>query len=129
MPVVKLAKGLLTLSSAVFGVTGLMYLVGPGVMLSVVGIRSGATNDFLLRTEGVVLLCAAGFLWAARVGSPSQLRLVLLTLSGFYLLGSLVDLAAFAQGVVGTASVPSAAVRIVIGSVCLLAAERVRGPH
>jgi hypothetical protein len=118
---VKLARGLLLLSCAVFGVTGLGYLVAPGMMLSVVGIQSTATNDFLLRTEGVVLLVAAGLLWPAREGSPSQTRVVLFALAVYYVLGSVVDLAAWAQGVVGTASVPSAAARTVIGGACVLA--------
>jgi hypothetical protein len=45
----------------------------------------------------------------------------------YYILGSLVDLAAFAQGVVGMASVPSAAARIILGGVCLFAAARRAG--
>ena len=128
MPVMSLAKGLLLLSAALFGVTGVGYLVSPGGMLSVVGIPSAATNDFLLRTGGVALLAGAGLLWAVRDGTTVQVRLVLFTLSVYYVLGSLVDLAAFAQGVVGTASVPSAAVRILIGGACLLAAARLEGP-
>ena len=49
---------------------------------------------------------------------------MLFTLGLYYILGSLVDMAAFTQGVVGVASVPSAGVRIVVGAICLLVAAR-----
>jgi hypothetical protein len=51
--------------------------------------------------------------------------IVLVGLGVYYVLGSLVDLAAFAQGLVGTASVPSAALRILLGVLCFVAAGRV----
>ncbi len=120
----KLALSLLLLSAVVFAVTALGYLVVPGVMLSVVGVASSGTADFLIRTEGVALLAGAVFLWAARSGPPRLIRVVLAGLGLYYVLGSFVDLAAFAQGVVGAASVPSAAVRILLGVLCLLAARR-----
>jgi len=43
----------------------------------------------------------------------------------YYILGSLVDLVAFAQGLVGAASAPSAAVRILAGVVCFVAVANV----
>ena len=104
--------------------TGLAYLLVPGLALAVVGVESATTTDFLLRTEGVALVCAALFIWAARDGSTRQVHLVLVGLAVYYILGSLVDLAAFAQGIVGVASVPSAAVRIALGGLCLIAAAR-----
>ena len=127
MQAMKLASGLVRLSSVAFAVTGLGYVLAPGMMLSVVGVASAATSDFLLRTEGVALLCGAGVLWAARDARPPQMRVVLVSLAVYCILGSLVDLAAFAQGIVGIASVPSAAVRIVLGGACLFAAARLGG--
>jgi hypothetical protein len=121
----RLARSLLLLSAGVFAVTAIGYLVLPGVMLSVVGVASDGTADFLLRTEGVALLAGAIFLWAARSGPPGLMRVVLAGLGVYYVLGSLVDLAAFAQGLVGPASVPSAAVRILLGVLCFMAAGRV----
>jgi len=97
----------------------------PGVMLAVVGGASPGTAGFLIRTGGVALLAGAVFLWAARSGSPGLIRIVLVGLGIYYVLGSLVDLAAFAQGLVGTASVPSAAVRILLGALCFVAVARV----
>jgi hypothetical protein len=120
-----LAIGLIRASAAVFAVTGLGYLLAPGAMLSVVGVPSTATSQFLLRTEGVALVSGATFLWAVRKGTEAQLRLVLYALAAYYVVGSIVDVAAFAQGIVGLASVPSAALRIVVGGLCLAAGWRV----
>ncbi len=120
----KLARGLVVLSSIVFGVTGLGYVIAPGALLAVVGIASGTTTDFLLRTEGVALLAASAFLWSVRDGSAKQIRFVLSGLAFYYIVGSIVDLQAFAQAVVGVASAPSAIARIVLGLACLLAAVR-----
>src|SRR5215203_1536189 len=107
----RLARGLLGLSAAVFAVTGIAYLFVPDVALAVVGIESGATTDFLLRTEGVALLTAAAFLLTIAMRPTSFTWLALAALGGYYVVGSLLDLRAFADGV-GPASVPSAAVRI-----------------
>jgi len=55
------------------------------------------------------------------------MRIALVSLSTYYILGSVLDLAAFAQGLVGSASVPSAGARIVVGCLCLVAAWKLRG--
>jgi hypothetical protein len=117
----KPARLLLLLSAVVFAVTAIGYIVVPGLMLSVVGVASNDTADFLIRTEGVALLAGALLLWAARSGPPRLIRIVLAGLGVYYVLGSLPDLAAFTGGLVGAASVPSAAVRIALGVVCLVA--------
>jgi hypothetical protein len=125
MSIVTLATGLLRFSAALFAVTGLSYLAVPGMLLAVVEIESTSTTDFLLRTVGVALLCAAGFVWATRDVGPRQMRLILVGLGVYYVLSSVVDIAAFAQGVVGTLSLPSAAARIVIGSLCFQSVARI----
>jgi hypothetical protein len=114
-----LARALLLFSVASFAVVGLAYLLVPGTMLSVVGIPSSATSDFLMRTEGVALLSGAVFIWAGRDVSSTAARLVLLGLALYFILGSAVDLAAFVQGIVGSAAVPSVVVRTAIGMLCL----------
>jgi hypothetical protein len=50
----------------------------------------------------------------------------LAALAGYFVVGSVVDLSAFAQGIVGPASVPSAVVRIALGLACLVTAVRTR---
>jgi hypothetical protein len=127
MPAMRLATTLVRASAIIFAVVGLGYLLMPAVMLSIVGIGSAPTTDFLMRTEGVTLLAGAAFLWAVRDGRPDQLRLALAGLAGYYILGSIVDLAAFTEDIVGAASVPSAAIRIAVGVACVVAALRVPG--
>jgi hypothetical protein len=79
-----------------------------------------------MRTEGVALLTGAGFLWAVRAGTSRQRQAVLLSHAAYYVVGSLVDLAAFNDNIVGPASLPSAVIRIAVGVVCAAAAWRER---
>jgi hypothetical protein len=125
---VTLATGLIRLSAVLFAGIGLGYLVAPSVMLSIVGITAAPTTDFLMRTEGVALLTGAGFLWAVRAGTSSQRQVALVSLAAYYVVGSLVDLAAFNDNIVGAASVPSAVIRIAVGLLCAVAAWRDRSP-
>ena len=120
-----MAVWLLRISSLLFVGVGVAYLVVPSLALGIVGVSSVATNDFLLRTEGVALLCAGGIIWATQGLAARGLRIVLFSLAIYYLLGSAVDLIAFMQGIVGPLSVPSAAARILLGVGCLVEVFRV----
>ena len=122
IPGMRLATILVRASAVIFAAVGLGYLFVPGTMLSIVGIGSAPTTDFLMRTEGVALLAGAGFLAAVRNGRPGQLRLALVALAAYFVGGSIVDLAAFNQDIVGAASVPSAVLRIAFGAMCVVAA-------
>jgi hypothetical protein len=121
-----LSTALIRVSAVLFAVIGLGYLVAPSTMLSIVGITAAPTTEFLMRTEGVALLTGAGFLWAVRDGSSSQRQIALSSLAAYYIVGSLVDLAAFNDNIVGSASVPSAVIRIAVGVLCATAAWRER---
>jgi nitrogen fixation-related uncharacterized protein len=125
---VTLSTALIRVSTILFAVIGLGYLVAPSAMLSIVGIDAEPTSDFLMRTEGVALLTGAGFLWAVRAGTCRQRQVVLLSLAGYYVVGSLVDLAAINDNIVGPASLPSAVIRIAVGVGCAAAAWRERSP-
>jgi hypothetical protein len=125
---VTLSTGLIRLSAVLFAGIGLGYLIAPSAMLSIVGISAAPTTDFLMRTEGVALLTGAGFLWAVRAGASPQRRIALASLAAYYVVGSLVDLAAFNDNTVGTASVPSAVIRIGVGVLCGVAAWRDSSP-
>src|SRR6185295_6976400 len=57
-----------------------------------------------------------------RGGDRPARRNGIVVLAVYYVLSSLVDLLAFAQGTVGPASVPSAAIRIAVGAICLVVA-------
>ena len=121
-----LSTVLIRVSAVIFALIGLGYLVAPSAMLSIVGIGAAPTTDFLMRTEGVALLTGAGLLWAVRAGTSPQRRIALTSLAAYYVVGSLVDLAAFNDGIVGISSVPSAVVRIAVGMLCAIAAWRER---
>jgi len=127
--VTRWAQLLLGGSAVVAAVTGLAYVVAPSAALSIVGVGADGTNEFLLRTEGIALLASGGYL-AVLAARPAPLTwLALLVAAGYYVLGSLVDLQAFANGIVGPASVPSAAVRIGVGAVCVVVAARLLRNH
>ena len=121
-----LSTGLIRASAVIFAVIGLGYLVVPSAMLSIVGISAVPTTDFLMRTEGVALLTGAGFLWAVCEGTGGQRRVALASLAAYYVVGSLVDLAAFNSNIVGAAAAPSAVIRIAVGVLCAVAAWRER---
>lgn len=120
----RLGRALVAGSMVVFAIIGLGYLVAPGAMLSVVGIPSSATVEFLMRTEGVALLAGAGFLAATIDARPARQWIVLASLAAYYVLSSLVDLMAFSDGIVGSLAVPSIVVRVIVGALCALAAFR-----
>ncbi len=117
-----LGRALIGGSMVVFAATGLAYLLVPGAMLSVVGIESTATTEFLIRTEGVALLAAAGFLAATFDARPARRAVVLACLAAYYVLSSIVDLMAYSDGIVGSLAVPSIAVRLAVGVLCVVAA-------
>jgi hypothetical protein len=121
---VTFSTALIRASAVIFAVIGLGYLVMPSAMLSIVGIDASPTTDFLMRTEGVALLTGAGFLWAVRDGTSRQRQIALLSLAAYYVVGSLIDLAAFNSNIVGTLAVPSALIRSAIGVACAVAAWR-----
>jgi hypothetical protein len=102
----------------VFVGSALAYLVAPSRMLSIVGIESDTQDDFLVRTLAAALLALAPGAWAARRrdSSMSQ-RGVLIGLAVYLFVSSLVDLHAYIRDIVGPASLPSIAVRIVLGGV------------
>lgn len=117
-----IAKGLLILSSLGFAATGLAYLAMPDMALGIVGIESSPVSEFLLRTEGVPLLFGSVLVWIVRDGGGREVRIALIALAAYYVASSVIDLAAYAEGVVGPASVPSAFVRIAVGAACGAAA-------
>jgi hypothetical protein len=87
-------------------------------MLGIVGMDSNPQVTFLVRTLAAALLALSPGAWAARRrdGTSGQ-RSVLIGLAGYMFASSLVDLHGFINQVVGIASVPSIALRVVLGVV------------
>ena len=119
---VRLIKVLFTVSAIALALAGVAYLVVPNAMLGIVGIDGDPTSEFLIRTEGVALVAMAALVLFVPVDTGSRTRGALLALAGYLVVGSILDLSAFADGIVGPASVPSAAARVSVGAVCILAA-------
>jgi hypothetical protein len=94
------------------------YLLVPSVMLGIVGIESNPQVTFLIRTLAAALLALSPAAWAARRrdGTSGQ-RSVLIGLAACLFASSLVDLYGFINQVVGIASVPSIALRVILGTV------------
>jgi hypothetical protein len=113
-----------------FVASALGYLLAPSAMLRIVGIQSDRTADFLVRTLAAALLALSPGAWAARHrdGTLAQ-RGVLVGLAVYLFASSLVDLHAFAVGVVGAAAVPSIAVRVALGAVVVWLIPASRGPR
>jgi hypothetical protein len=98
--------------------SALGYLLAPSAMLGIVGIDSNPQVTFLVRTLAAALLALSPSAWAARRRDhTSTQRSVLIGLAGYMFTSSLVDLYGFANQVVGIASVPSIALRLILGAV------------
>ena len=87
-------------------------------MLGIVGIQSNPEVTFLVRTLAAALLALSPAAWAPRRrdGTSGQ-RSVLIGLAGSMFASSLVDLYGFINQVVGIASLPTIALRVVLGAV------------
>jgi hypothetical protein len=98
--------------------SALGYLVVPAAMLRIVGIDSNPQVTFLVRTLAAALLALSPGAWAARRrdGTSAQ-HSVLIGLAAYMFASSLVDLYGFINQVVGIASVPSIALRMILGAV------------
>jgi hypothetical protein len=100
------------------GAAAIGYIVAPASMLSVVGIDSSPTSDFLVRTVAAAFIGMLPAAWAVlrRTGSALE-RVILWGLATYMVVGSAVDLLAYSAGIVGPAAVPSVIVRVVLAIV------------
>jgi hypothetical protein len=119
---VRLTKTLLWLAAVALVATGIVYVAVPGAALGIVGIAASPTTEFLLRTQGVALIAAGVLLVLIPAARSWRTRFALLAVAGYLIVGSVVDLRAYLDGVVGAAALPSAVIRIAAGALCVLAA-------
>ncbi len=100
-----------------FVASALGYLLVPSAMLGIVGIDSNPQVTFLIQTLAAALLALSPGAWAARRrDGTSEQRSVLIGLAGYMFASSLVDLYGFINQIVGIASVPSIALRVILGA-------------
>ena len=95
-----------------------------------VGIQSNPQVTFLVRTIAAALLALSPGAWAARRrdGTAGQ-RSVLIGLAAYPFASSLVDLYGFLNDIVGVASVPSIALRVLLGAVIVWLIPTRNGLH
>jgi len=86
-------------------------------MLGIVGIDGNPQVTFLVRTLAALLALSPGAWAARRRDGTSAQRGVLIGLAGYLFASSLVDLYGFINQVVGIASLPSIALRVILGAV------------
>ncbi len=100
------------------------YIFVPSSMLSVVGITGTAESNFLVRTLAAAYVALLPIIWAV-IKNKSNLRSVVISSLGLYMIvSSAVDLQAYMQHIVGSASVPSIIFRTLLGVVIILLARK-----
>jgi len=98
-------------------------------MLSVVGIKSNHQTDFLVRTLAGALMALIPSAWSARKRDNLALYpSVMFGLSIYMFLSSIVDLRAFLAHIVNSASIPSIALRVLLGGMLLWLRQNDREP-
>src|SRR5687767_1783113 len=116
-------KNIITFTTLLLAISAIGLLFFPSRMLAVVGIVSNDQLDFLLRASGVGVAALVPSAWALRTAPVSPVsRAVLIGLTVYMFLSSIVDFHAFTQSIVNTASIPSIAFRVLLGTVILLLA-------
>ncbi len=118
----RLTRTLLWLAAVALVAVGIAYVVVPGAALGIVAIEATPTTEFLLRTQGVALVAAGAFLLLIPSTRSWRTRSALLAVAGYLIAGSVVDVRAYLDGIVGSAALPSAVIRIAAGALCILAA-------
>jgi hypothetical protein len=103
-----------------FAISALGYFVFPSGMLNIVGMRSDAQTDFLVRTLAAALVAFIPGMWAARHKSDAPIqRNILVGLATYLFLSSAVDFFAYLNGIVNATSIPSILLRVFLGGVIL----------
>ena len=110
----------ITVIVLLFAISAIGYIVLPDKMLSIVGIVSNAQMEFMARTLAAALLALIPGAWAVRHKIDSPLfRPTLIGLAGYMFLSSAVDLYAYLNAIVNTASIPSIIFRVLLGGAIL----------
>jgi hypothetical protein len=114
----KIQEAIVTSVVFLLAVSAVGYFVFPSAMLGVVGITSNAQMDFLVRALAAALVALIPSAWNARRGGNESLYpSVIFGLAIYLILSSIVDLQAFLTQVVNSISIPSIALRVVLGAI------------
>ncbi len=114
-------KTLLTVITLLMAVSAIGLLFFPSEMLAIVGMADIPTSIFLLRASGAGVTALLPSLWVARreITSPTN-RAVLFGIALYLALSSAVDLLAYRQSLVNSASVPSMLLRTLLSLIMFL---------
>jgi hypothetical protein len=113
-------KIIITFIIFLFAASAIGYFIFPASMLKIVGITSNTQLDFLVRTLAAALVALIPSAWAVRNKSDSPVYHSVLTgLAVYMFFSSAVDLHAYLNNIVGVASLPSIAFRILLCGVLL----------
>ncbi|HZM20980.1 MAG TPA: hypothetical protein VFC02_04500 [Anaerolineales bacterium] len=113
-------QAIVTFVVFLFAVSAIGYLIFPAAMLSIVGITSNSQMDFLVRTLAAALVALIPSSWSARKrGNASLFPGIVFGLATYMFLSSIVDLHAFLTHIVNSTSIPSIALRVVLGAALL----------
>jgi hypothetical protein len=111
----KLQNILVSFSVFIFTLSAVGYLFFPSKMLGIVGIESNLSMDFLARALGAALLAFIPVVWMSRHRDNTAVqRRILIGLMSYMVFSSAVDAYASLQHIVGTLSLPSIALRIIL---------------
>ena len=124
----RLTRALLFLAGIALAAVGVAYALLPGTALGIAGIAVDPTREFLFRAQGVALVAAGVLLLLIPAGGGWRTRSALVAVAGYLIIGSVVDLRAYLDGLVGGAAVVSATARIAAGALCVLAVLNRRRP-
>lgn len=116
----RINNAIITFVIFLFAASAMGYLIFPSAMLSVVGIESDHQTDFLVRTLAVALVAWIPSAWSARKRDNLALYPnVMFGLAIYMFLSSIVGLDAFLTHIVNSVSIPSIALRVLLGGVLL----------
>ena len=110
----KIYQALVTFVVLLLAISAIGYLIFPSAMLRVVGITSNDQMDFLVRTLAAALVALIPGTWSARKRESSTLfQNVVFGIAIYMFLSSAVDLHAYLNHIVNSASIPSIVFRVV----------------
>ena len=118
-------KNVVTFTVLLLVVSAIGLLFFPAKMLTVVGIVGNDQTNFLLRVSGVGVASLIPSAWALRTSAVTPVsRAVLIGLAVYMFLSSIVDFIAYTQSIVNGASIPSIALRVLLGTAILWLASK-----
>lgn len=109
-----------------FMVSAAGYIIAPSTMLSVVGIQGTQQNSFLVQTLSAALISFIPIVYAVtqNKSTTNYRKYILISISAYMLLSSIVDTYGFVTLVVNSVSIPSIVIRLFLGGIVFLGSRK-----